>query len=84
LRISYKEALNKDILIHDQYFTIVGVITDPEASFLNIKIGVIPISTAQQKITADPYYPYLIFETDKSIPSSQAIKLIKYTLLKRQ
>jgi hypothetical protein len=51
---------------------------------MNIKVAIIPISTAQQKITADPYYPYLIFETDNSIPSSEAIKLIKYTLLKWQ
>lgn len=51
---------------------------------MDIKVAVIPISTAQQKITSDPYYPYLIFETDKSIPPKEAIKLIKYTLLKWQ
>jgi hypothetical protein len=47
-------------------------------------MALIPITTAQQKITSNPFYPYVVFEIDESIPSSEAIKLVKYTLLKWQ
>jgi hypothetical protein len=47
-------------------------------------MAVIPITTAQQKITSNPFYPFLSFEIDDSIPSSEAVKLVKYTLLKWQ
>lgn len=84
-KVSNQEALWNDVLIGDQYFTIVGVLKEHAWwGFFNIKVAIIPISTAQQKITSDPYYPYLIFETDESIPTVQAIKMIKYTLLKWQ
>jgi hypothetical protein len=47
-------------------------------------MAVIPITTAQQKITSNPFYPYLVFEIDDSMLSSEAVKLVKYTLLKWQ
>ena len=85
LEVPNEKALGMDVLVSDQYFTIVGVAkAHAGGGFMDIKVAIIPITTAQQKITSDPYYPYMIFETDESIPSSQAIKLIKYTLLKRQ
>ncbi len=85
LEISNQNALGKEILIGDQYFTIVWIISEHTWGwFIDVKIVVIPISTAQQKITSDPYYQYMIFEVDDSLPPTQAEKLIKYTLLKRQ
>lgn len=78
------QALWNEITIGDQYFSIVGVSEAPWGGLIDVKAVVIPISTAQQKITTDPFYPYLIFEVDPQLPSSQTIKLVKYTLLKRQ
>lgn len=80
-----KEAIGMEILISDQYFTIVGIIWEHTwGGFIDIKIAVIPISTSQQKLTSDQYYQYMIFEIDDSLPPKQADKLIKYNLLKRQ
>ncbi|MDD2871151.1 MAG: ABC transporter permease [Candidatus Gracilibacteria bacterium] len=84
LKISNKEAIGKDIIIGGQYFSIIGVVGDKGGGIVDVKLAVIPISTAQQKITGDPFYPYLIFKIDESIPSTEAVKLVKYTLLKWQ
>ncbi len=82
--VSPSEVLGKEILIADQYFTIVWV-TEPQWWWLvDIKTTLIPITTAQQKITSNPFYPYIVFEIDDSILSSEAVKLVKYTLLKWQ
>jgi len=82
--ISNEKALWEEVLIGDQYFNIVWVFEKQWWGLVNMKIAVIPITTAQQKITSDPFYPYLVFEIDENLPSSQAVKLVKYTLLKRQ
>ncbi len=79
-----KEVLWKDILIADQYFSIVWVTKVQGWWLIDIKTTLIPISTAQQKITSNPFYPYIVFEIDESIVSSEAVKLVKYTLLKWQ
>lgn len=84
LKISNKEAIWKDIIIWGQYFSIIWVVWDKWWWIVDVKLAVIPISTAQQKITWDPFYPYLIFKIDESIPSTEAVKLVKYTLLKWQ
>lgn len=84
LKVSNKNAIWKEILISDQYFTIIWVVESAASGFIDMKIWVIPISTAQQKITSDPFYPYLIFKVDENISSDEAVKLVKYTLLKWQ
>ena len=77
-------ALWKQIRIANQYLDVVGVFDTQWGGLIEMKIAVIPISTAQQKITSDPFYPYLVFEIDPEIPTSEAMKFVKYTLLKRQ
>jgi len=51
---------------------------------VDVKIVIIPITTAKQKITSDPFYEYIVFEVDPNLPASEAVKLVKYTLLKWQ
>jgi len=82
--ISPKQALGEEIIINWQYFNIVWVIDAQWFGPIDIKVAVIPISTAQQKITSDPFYQYLVFEIDELLPASEAVKLMKYTLLKWQ
>jgi len=84
LEVSNEEAIWKEILIWDQYFTIVWVIESRWGWIIDVKMAVIPISTAQKKITSNPFYPFLVFEIDENTPSSEAVKLVKYTLLKWQ
>lgn len=79
-----KEVIWKELLIAGQFFTIIWVIKDKWSWLVDVKMAVLPINTAQQKITWDPYYPFLIFEIDENILSSEAMKLVKYTLLKWQ
>lgn len=79
-----EDAIWKDILIGDQYFNIVWVVKSRGGWLVDVKMAIIPITTAQKKITSNPFYPYLVFEVDESIPSSEAVKLAKYTLLKWQ
>jgi putative ABC transport system permease protein len=83
-KMSPEQALWKEILIADQYFSIVWVVEAKWWWLVDVKMAVIPITTAQQKITSNPFYPFLIFEIDDSILSSEAVKLVKYTLLKWQ
>lgn len=84
LEVSNEEAIWKELLIWDQYFSIVWVVKSRGWWVVDIKIAIIPITTAQQKITSNPFYPFLVFEIDDTIASSEAIKLVKYTLLKWQ
>lgn len=84
LETTNNKAIWKEILIADQYFTIVWVTDEAWWWLVDIKLVIIPISTAQQKITSNPFYPYVIFKVDDSIPSSEAVKMVKYTLLKWQ
>lgn len=84
LEITNKEAIWKEILIWNQYFSIIWVVKSKWNWLVDMKIWIIPITTAQQKITSDPYYPYLILKIDDIIASSEAEKLVKYTLLKWQ
>lgn len=79
-----EQVLWKEILINDQYFSIVWVVESRWWWLIDVKMGIIPITTAQQKITSNPFYPYLVFEIDDSMLSSEAVKLVKYTLLKWQ
>ncbi len=84
LEASAEEALGKEVLLWGQYFTIVGVTKTKGWWLVDIKTAVVPITTAQQKVTSDPFYPYVSLEIDENLPASEAIKLVKYTLLKRQ
>lgn len=84
LKTTNDKAIWKEILIWGQYFTIVWVVENKWWWLIDVKMAVIPITTAQQKITSNPFYPFLSFEIDDSIPSSEAVKLVKYTLLKWQ
>lgn len=84
LKVTPEEALWKDVLIWWQYFSIVWVTKAQWWWLMDIKTMVIPITTAQLKITSDPFYPYIVLAIDKSIASSEAVKLVKYTLLKWQ
>nr|MDD3720004.1 ABC transporter permease [Candidatus Gracilibacteria bacterium] len=84
LGVSNEVAIGKELLIGDQYFSIVGVAEEKGGGLVDVKIAIVPITTAQQKITSNPFYPYLVFEIDENLPSSEAIKLVKYTLLKWQ
>ncbi len=84
MKISPKEAIWKELLINWQYFSIIWVVKDKWGWIVDVKIWVLPITTAQQKITSNPFYPYLVFWVDESLPSNEAVKLVKYTLLKWQ
>ena len=84
LKVSNEEAIWKEILIWDQYFSVVWVIESRWGGIIDVKVFIIPITTAQKKITSNPFYQYLVFDIDESIPSSEAVKLSKYTLLKWQ
>lgn len=84
LDVSNEAALGKEVLIADQYFSIIGVVESKWWWLVDVKMWVIPITTAQQKISSDPFYPYVSLEIDKNLPSSEAMKLVKYTLLKWQ
>lgn len=84
LKTTNKEAIWKEIIIWDQYFSIIWIVKNRWEWLVDVKLWIIPITTAQQKITWDPYYPYLVFEIDEETPSSDAVKLVKYTLLKWQ
>lgn len=79
-----EQVLKKELLIGNQYFSVIGVTKAQGWGFVDIKTALIPISTAQQKITSDPFYPYVVLEIDENLPSSEATKLVKYTLLKWQ
>lgn len=83
-KIDVKDSIWKEILIWDQFFSIIWVVKNKSAWFMDMKMWIIPINTAQKKITSDPFYPYLIFKINDSISSQQATKLVKYTLLKWQ
>lgn len=82
--VSPEEVLWKELIIADQYFSIVWVTEAQGWWLVDIKTTLIPISTAQQKISSNPFYPFIVFEIDDSILSSEAVKLVKYTLLKWQ
>lgn len=84
LKGTNEEAIWKEILIWDQYFTIIWVIESRGWGIIDVKVLILPITTAQKKITANPFYPFLIFEIDESIANSEAVKMSKYTLLKWQ
>lgn len=84
LKMSNEEALWKEILIGSQYFSIIWTTKEQWGGFVDIKTALIPITTAQQKITSNPFYPYIIFKIDESFSSAEAVKLVKYTLLKWQ
>ena len=84
LEMTNEEVLWQEVLIGDQYFTIIWVVESKWWWLIDVKMAVIPITTAQQKITSDPFYPYVSLEIDENLPASEAIKLVKYTLLKRQ
>lgn len=79
-----EEALWKEILIWWQYFTIIGTTKEQWWGFVDIKTALIPVTTAQQKITSDPFYQYVVFEIDDNMNSEEAVRLAKYTLLKWQ
>ena len=51
---------------------------------MDVKTAVIPITTAQQKLTNDPFYQFIVLEIAEELPASEAVKLVKYILLKRQ
>jgi len=84
LEMSNEESLWKEILIAGQYFSIIWTTKAQGGGFVDIKTALIPISTAQQKITSNPFYPYIVFEIDEDFSSAEAVKLAKYTLLKWQ
>lgn len=84
LETSPDQALGREIIVGDQFFDIIGVIENRWWWFIDVKIVVIPITTAQQKITSDPYYQYLIFDFDENLGAKEAVKLVKYNVLKRQ
>lgn len=84
LKTTNENAIWKDIIIDDQFFSIIWVVKAAGWWIVDVKVAIIPISTAQKKITSNPFYQYLVFDIDESIPSSEAVKLCKYTLLKWQ
>lgn len=84
MEVSNKEAIWKELLISWQYFSIIWVIKNKWWWIIDMKIWVIPITTAQLKITSNPFYPYLVLDVNDTIANSEAIKLVKYTLLKWQ
>ena len=80
-----ENAIWKELMIWDQYFTIVWVIKNRGWWLIDVKMAIIPITTAQKKITSNPFYPFLMLEINEEImTSSEALKLVKYTLLKWQ
>jgi putative ABC transport system permease protein len=84
LEIDAEQSVWAEVLVWDQYFTIVWVTEAQGWWFVDVKTAVIPITTAQQKITNNPFYPYVSLEIDEDLPASEAVKLVKYTMLKRQ
>jgi len=79
-----KNPIGEELLIENQYFKIIGITENAGAGIVPMKMAMIPITTAQQKIVMDPYFPLLSFVISDETDTDYAVKMIKYTLLKRQ